>query len=280
MERFLIIDGDNLACRAYYAGNIFSFFSMIMQVVDNLTPHGCAFAFGNGEQSWRHKAFPAYKADRDETPDALVAWLVNLVDALKLSGLAVFEGPEADDIVKSLTFVESYDEHESGPSLYYTLSSDQDMYALSDINNTIISFAGSFVDRINMTPEDVFQKLGVRPGQIADYKALVGGHDNIPGIPRIGKKSAATLLQLFDNIEGIYEYIDDLDSDTLVLRNKKNIKAGLLKHQDDIKFWQELCQLTAPALEGNPKIEDCLVPNREIVSGIIQNLRKRGFGDE
>lgn len=265
-KRFLIVDGNNIAARSYYVGNCFNFFSMIDKVQRRVAPHYMAIVFDDARPDWRKKLYPAYKADREESPDSLIMWLTNLRDRLEKTDVAIFTAPEADDAIFGILVSGDAE----GEDLdFYIFSSDKDMYGLVD-EDTKLVIPGDY-DQNPMGPKEVFESLGVWPYQVPEYKALVGGHDNIPGCPLVGAKSAAVLLQEFTSIANIYEAIDGIDN--LRLRNKAKIKQSLLDNKKDVELSLELSKMYPNVREFT--LDECEnLLDSVTVSAIIKDLAR------
>ena len=263
MERILIIDGNNIAVRAWHVGNINNFFSMIRKVIHNINPHYFIIVFDNGKKSWRHKLYPEYKADRKETPEDLIASLSNLSHVLVKHNICVLDGPEADDVIYGICMSKQAEE------IYkYILSSDKDMFGLVSNDIRAITFGRSFTERDIVTEDFVYEKMNVWPYQYHEFKALVGGHDNVPGCPLVGEKAAKFLLIQFGTIEEIYNYIDDID--ILPLRDKARIKQSLIDNKEQVELSIELSRIrpNAPAFH----LEDCIVPDGALISAMAAEM--------
>jgi DNA polymerase-1 len=237
--KLLIVDGSNIATRAYYAGNPFSFFSMVNKAVKAVEADRIVYVFDSGEKGWRHELYPAYKADRKEKPDELILYLNRVVQYLVEAGAAVFQGPEGDDIIASLVAELPY-QMKTGEYKIFILSSDTDLYAIFAQDATVINvIKPPNMNLINF--KDVKNELGIWPSQVAEFKALVGGHDNIPGCPLVGAKSAAILLSEFMSINNMYEHIEDVT--ILPLRRTEDIKKSLIEHKKQVELSLHLSTL-------------------------------------
>lgn len=174
---------------------------------------------------FRSSIFPEYKAHREETPPEVPSQLGAIVDTLserfEIVGVESFE---ADDIIA--TCVKSL----KGSHRITIVSTDLDMLALIDDGITVVSPITGAV----MNAQSVMDKLGIKPSQVADFKALAGDKsDNIPGVPRIGAKTAAGMLQKHGDIRGVLSnvgsYTDAVNknltsSETIVLQSMEVIK--------------------------------------------------------
>jgi DNA polymerase-1 len=165
-----------------------------------------AVAFDTGK-TFRDQIFPEYKGTRAKMPDDLspqIPRIRQLVDTFNIPRLEM-EGFEADDVLGSIARLAN----EQGLGVKI-ITGDRDLLQLVN-DRTIVYLAGD--DQNYVTEEDVIRKLGVRPDQVVDYKALVGDKsDNIPGVMGIGEKTAISLLQKFGTLDNIYTHIDEVEN--------------------------------------------------------------------
>jgi len=219
-----LIDGHALAYRMYFAltagGNsqrwqtsrgeptagIYGFARELVRVLEQEKPEYLAVAFDVGK-TFRDEIFPEYKATREKMPDDLRPQLERIremVDAFNIPRLER-EGYEADDVLGSTARVAA----EQGLGVKI-ITGDRDLLQLVN-ERTTVYLAGD--DQTYITNEDVINKLGVRPDQVVDYKALVGDpSDNIPGVKGVGEKTATALLEKFDTLDAIYQNIDQVEN--------------------------------------------------------------------
>ncbi len=219
-----LIDGHALAYRMYFAltagGNsqrwqtskgeptagIYGFARELVRVLEQEKPEYLAVAFDVGK-TFRDEIFPEYKATREKMPDDLRPQLERIremVDAFNIPRLEM-EGYEADDVLGSTAKVAA----EQGLGVKI-ITGDRDLLQLVN-ERTTVYLAGD--DQTYITNEDVINKLGVRPDQVVDYKALVGDpSDNIPGVKGVGEKTATALLKKFDTLDAIYQNIDQVEN--------------------------------------------------------------------
>jgi DNA polymerase-1 len=221
-----LIDGHALAYRTYYAltgagagtsrwvttageptAGIFGFTSVLLRLLEQERPDYMAVAFDRG-RTFRDDLYPAYKGTREKMPDDLrpqIDRIRELVDAFGIPRLEV-DGYEADDVLGSVAKKIALD----GMGVKI-ITGDKDLLQLVD-KRIIVSLPGKqLADSKDYLPHDVFDFLGVRPEQVVDYKAMIGDKsDNIPGIAGIGEKTAATLLEKYKTLEGIYQHLDEL----------------------------------------------------------------------
>ena len=219
-----LIDGHALAYRSYYAlsagnpsrwmtstgeptGGIYGFASVLLRLLENDKPDYMAVAFDVGK-TFRHEMYPEYKATRAKMPDDLrpqIKRIREMVDIFNLPRIEM-EGFEADDVLGSLARIASAE----GLGVKI-ITGDRDLLQLVD-ERVIVNLPGrSMSDARDYYPADVVKKMGVRPDQVVDMKALMGdSSDNIPGIYGIGEKTAQKLLAEFDTLDGVYEHLDEV----------------------------------------------------------------------
>lgn len=203
MGRILLIDGHNLAYRAYHAlppftapdghpsGAITGTVNILLSILERERPSHALVALDGPEGSWRKGVRPTYKAGRAKADGSLIDQLIALPGIFPPFGIPVEArtGEEADDLIAGAARIAEAAGHE-----VRILSSDRDLWALASDRVTILSPApkGTFKE---MTPASVEAELGVAPPVIPSWKALVGdSSDNLPGVPGVGPKTAAALL--------------------------------------------------------------------------------------
>lgn len=224
-KTLILIDGHALAYRSYYAltrgsdtsrwrttggeptAGIYGFTSVLLRILAEENPDYLAVAFDTG-RTFRDDLFEEYKATREKMPEDLapqIERMRQLVDIFNIPRLER-EGYEADDVLGS-TAVRAV-EHGLGVKIF---TGDRDLLQLVDQRIIVNLPSRSLSDARDYLPEDVKEYLGVWPRQVVDYKALVGdSSDNIPGVSGIGQKTAQSLLETYDTLDGIYDHLDEL----------------------------------------------------------------------
>jgi len=221
---FYLIDGHALAYRMYFAltagsntqrwqtsrgeptAGIYGFARELLRILEQEQPEYLAVAFDTGK-TFRDEIFPGYKGTRAKMPDDLrpqIERIRQMVDAFNIPRLEM-EGYEADDVLGSIANIAA------GQGMgVKIITGDRDLLQL--VNKRIaVYLAGD--DQNYITDEDVIRKLGVRPNQVVDYKAIVGDKsDNIPGVPGVGEKTAIALLEKFGTLDNIYRNIDKVEN--------------------------------------------------------------------
>ena len=224
-QRLVLFDGNALVHRAYHAmkdtkplttksgevvSGVYVFTLMLLKILDDLKPTHYAIAFDTPAPTFRHEMFTEYKAHRPPTPDELIQQMDRvrqLVDAFNMPAYEL-DGYEADDVLGSL----SRQAEEQGVETIIVTGDADTMQLVTELVKVLYPRPrGTFSDVDLFDEAAVSEKYGVRPEHIPDYKALLGDpSDNIPGVPGIGKKTAAKLIREFGGIDDIYKHIDEV----------------------------------------------------------------------
>ena len=226
MKKVILVDGNNLMFRSYYAtaysGNmmrnskgfptnaLYGFTTMMNKIINEEKPEYIAVAFDIGK-NFRKQKYDFYKEGRQATPDELIKQMPvarEILDAMGIKYLEL-EPYEADDIIGTLAKMADID-----PDYVATIiSSDKDLLQL--INEEVEVKLLKQTGFIRYNPETFKADYGIEPIKIIDLKALAGdSSDNIPGVRGIGEKTALKLLQEYGSLEGIYENIDSIKGKT------------------------------------------------------------------
>ena len=222
MKKILLVDGNNLLFRSYYAtaynGNfmknskgfptnaLFGFVNMINKIIEEEKPIYMMVAFDKGK-TFRHKLYDFYKGGRGETPDELKLQFPKAKEILTYMGIKYYEidNFEADDIIG--TFAKYCDDDDNYDGTI--ISSDKDLLQL--ISNHVDIKLLKQKDYIRYNVDSFKKDYGIEPINIIDLKALMGdSSDNIPGVKGIGEKTALKLLTTYQTLDGIYEHIDEI----------------------------------------------------------------------
>ena len=226
MKKVILVDGNNLMFRSYYAtvysGNsmknkegfptnaLYGFVNMINKIITEEEPKYMMVAFDIGK-TFRHDNYEEYKGGRIETPDDLKMQFPKAKEILNAMGIKYLEcaGYEADDIIGTLSkMVDDNDEY-----IATIVSSDKDLLQL--ISNDVEVKLLKQKDHIRMNRDVFFENYGIEPIKMIDLKALMGdSSDNIPGVKGIGEKTALKLLQKYNSIENIYVNINEITGAT------------------------------------------------------------------
>lgn len=194
---------------------VFGFFKAVFDLLRNqrIKPDAIAVAFDVGRQTFRVEHYEQYKANRETMPDTLRSQMGLICEGLEALNIPVYtkEGYEADDVIGTITKEASLQGHKT-----LILTGDQDAFQLIDRDGLVSVLIPSKGELIEYDWQKVYEKLGVYPNQIVDYKALRGDtSDNIPGIRGIGEKTAVKLLSRFHNLENILNSTDEIKEKAL-----------------------------------------------------------------
>ena len=212
MDKFLIIDGNNLLFRAYYAlppltnfqgeisNGVFGFCNMLVKAIKEIEPKYIAVAFDSGRKTFRHEMFKEYKGNRKEAPRDLIAQfpiLKNMLDAMNIRHIERGD-LEADDIIGCLSR-----EHTDTQNIIF--SADKDLLQLINKNTVVLQPQKANVEALVLDEDALYEKMGLYPRQIVDFKALRGDtSDNIPGVQGVGDKTATSLIEQYGDLDGVY----------------------------------------------------------------------------
>ena len=217
MEKLILIDGNSLLNRAFYAtpafttkdgfptNGIFGFIKLLLKIAADKKPEYMAVAFDLHAPTFRHKMYDAYKAGRKPMPEDLVKQIPVLKETLSLMNIKICElaGYEADDIIGTLA--------KRFPVQTYIYTGDRDSYQLVDETTSVCFTKKGVTDILELTCENFTDETGLTPSQIIDLKALMGdASDNIPGVAGVGEKSARTLIERYGSIDGVYENLEEI----------------------------------------------------------------------
>ncbi|MDR0587854.1 MAG: DNA polymerase I [Burkholderiales bacterium] len=211
MSRLVLVDGSSYLFRAYHAlpdlrtpkgeptGAMVGVLSMLKKLIAAEPPDYIAVVFDAPEKTFRHEWFPEYKAHRPPTPDDLVAQIAPLYECIRAQGLplVVVPGVEADDVIGTL----ARQAEERGIATWIS-TSDKDMAQLvSPLITCVNTMSNERLDQ-----EGVRAKFQVTPEQMTDYLTLIGDtSDNVPGVPKVGPKTAVKWLQTFHTLDRLLE---------------------------------------------------------------------------
>lgn len=245
MKKLLLLDGNSMLFRAYYAtlyshrmttsngiptNAIFGFIMMLNKAIDTIKPDGILVAWDAGKKTFRHDKFEAYKGTRKPIDEELIVQFPIAREFLDTAGICRFEieGYEADDIIGSMA--------KSHPEVQTTiLTSDRDLLQLVDDSTSVLLMKKGITDMELMDAAHFEEKYGLQPLQIIDLKGLMGdSSDNIPGVAGVGEKTATKLLQQYASVENVYAHIDEI---------KGKLKEKLEKDKDNAFMSKELATI-------------------------------------
>src|SRR6516165_8565915 len=242
-EELFLIDGNSLAYRAFFAlpesiatstgmptNAIFGFASMLVKILTDYGPKATVVVWDAG-YTGRKEIYEDYKAQRATRPDLLKEqWphLAPLVEAFGYRNLHV-DGYEADDVIASIVEKAKNEGGGRDPIPVMVVTGDRDAYQLVDNGIRIMTTSRGITDTRVYDREGVIERYGIPPELIPDFIGLKGDtSDNIPGVPGIGDKTAADLLQRFGSLEGVLDRVDEVSG----AKRKQNLK----EHAEDARL--------------------------------------------
>ena len=244
---FILVDGSSYLFRAFHApphltnsageptGAVYGVVNMLRSLLKRYKPSHMAVVFDAKGKTFRSDIYDEYKAHRPPMPDDLRTQIEPLHAIVKAMGLPLLcvEGVEADDVIGTLA-------KQAGDKGRFTLIStgDKDM---AQLVNDHVMLINTMTDTL-LDESGVIEKFGVKPNQIIDYLALMGdSSDNIPGLPKVGEKTAQAMLQGIPSIDKIYEDIDAVTE--LGFRGAKSMPKKLEEFKDQLLMSRELATI-------------------------------------
>ena len=220
MKKIMILDGNSLLFRAFYAlpplktkkgqytNAVYGFLSMLYKLIDTYSPEYLCVAFDPEKPTFRHQQYKDYKATRQKAPNELVQQFQLIRDVLDIHRIkrVEVEGFEADDLAGTFACAAK----EQGTDVYL-VTSDKDYLQLIDENVKVILTKKGVSNTEEMDLKSMEEEYGLTPEQFVDLKALMGdSSDNIPGVSGVGEKTALKLMQEYKSLDNIYENIDSI----------------------------------------------------------------------
>lgn len=220
-DKLVIIDGNSLLNRAYYAirqpmitaegmytHGIYAFLNMLNKLIKDYEPDYMAVAFDRKKPTFRHEAYKEYKAGRKKMPLELLMQFQPLKDILNVMNISILEidGYEADDILGTV----SLDAENRGVHTFI-VTGDRDSFQLASDKTTVIYTKRGVSDFAAYDENEIINEYGFGPSLFIDYKALMGDpSDNIPGIPGVGDKTARNLVIKYGTVENVIASTDSM----------------------------------------------------------------------
>jgi DNA polymerase-1 len=248
MERLLLLDGNGLIYRGYFAlidqplttskgelvTAVFGFTNIVLRAIQDAKPDHIAVAFDLGRPTFRHERYAEYKGTRTKMPDDMREQIPKVRDVVAALGFPVYEreGFEADDVIATLAG------QATARDLDVTiLTGDLDMLQLvGEHTRLMVSLRGGVANTVSYDLARIEERWGLRPDQMLDYKALKGDPtDNIPGIPGVGEKTASKLIATWGTLDALYEHLDEVTPEKL--------RPLLADHRETVHESRELMRL-------------------------------------
>ncbi|CAM5202000.1 DNA polymerase I OS=Ureibacillus acetophenoni OX=614649 GN=polA PE=3 SV=1 [Ureibacillus acetophenoni] len=273
-EKLLLLDGNSLAYRAFFAlplltndsgihtNAVYGFTTMLQKILEE-KPTKMLVAFDAGKTTFRHESYDEYKGGRQKTPPELseqFPYIRKLIDAYQIKQ---YELPmyEADDIIGTLAKQAEKENIE-----VIIVSGDKDLTQLATDNVTVYITRKGMTDIEQYTPAHIEEKYGLTPDQIIDMKGLMGDtSDNIPGVPGVGEKTAIKLLKEYGSVENLYENIDGMKA--------SKMKEKLVDNEEQAKMSKKLATIfTEAPIEISLNDLEYPGPNEQEVLNVWQEL--------
>lgn len=235
----MLIDGNAIIHRAFHAipplttksgelvNAVYGFTSILLKAIKDIDPTYCAVAFDLPAPTFRHKIYKEYKATRVKADQGLYDQIPRIKEVVEALNLPIYqkEGFEADDIIGTLATQANQEKVET-----IIVTGDLDTLQLVNPLTKVYTMRRGFTDTVTYDIEAVKERYGLEPEQFIDFKILRGdSSDNIIGIPGIGEKGAANLLQQYEDIDGILHHLDELPEKTRISLQENRDRLTLNK---------------------------------------------------
>jgi len=244
-EKLVIIDGNSLLNRAFYAlppmtnskgqptGAIYGFTTMLFKIFNEIKPNYIGAAFDRKAPTFRHIAYKDYKAGRKKMPDELGAQFEPVKELLRAFNIGIYEidGYEADDIIG--TIAKRYESPELEVVIF---TGDRDALQLVSPYTKVMITKKGITETETYDLNYLKEKYNLNPKGIIDLKGLMGdSSDNIPGVPGVGEKTALKLLSQFGTLENVFENIDNISG--------KKLNENLRENKETAYFSKKLATI-------------------------------------
>jgi DNA polymerase-1 len=246
-NQLILVDGSGYIFRAFHAlppmntshgmptQAIYGFIRMLLKLLKDVRPSHIAIVFDSPKRTFRDDLFADYKANRSEAPSDLIVqipYIHRAVDAFRIKSLMV-EGFEADDVIGTLA------KRAAKQDFAVTLiTADKDFMQLVGPH---VALWDTMRDK-RVGPREVRDRFGVEPAALVEIQALTGDSiDNIKGVPGVGEKTAAALVQKFGSVKGIYENIDHIEESGI--RGAKKVAGLLAEHRAAVDLARQLVRI-------------------------------------
>jgi DNA polymerase-1 len=238
MPKLMLVDGNSLTYRAFFAlptditlasgqvtNAVYGFTSMLLNLVRDHQPDGIGVAFDRPEPTFRHEAVIDYKANRNAAPDILRQQMGLVRQVVETLRIPIIEAPgfEADDIIATLA-TQARDQGDE----VLIVTGDRDAYQLVEDPLVQVLYNRRGVSDYALYDEaGIEERTGVAPKLYTQYAALRGDpSDNLPGVPGVGEKTAAKLINTYGGVDGIFEHVDE---------QTPKLRASLAEHEATVR---------------------------------------------
>ncbi|MEI7777912.1 MAG: DNA polymerase I [Actinomycetes bacterium] len=284
--RLLLLDGHSLAYRAFYAvpvenfststgqptNAVHGFTAMLINALRDENPSHVAVAFDVSRQTFRTEQYPEYKATRAASPEAFRGQVDLIKEVLAAMRIVAVQaaGFEADDVIATLATQAKREGFQVS-----IITGDRDAFALVDGDITVLFPVRGVSELARMTPDAVFAKYGLTPGQYPDYAALRGDpSDNLPGIPGVGEKTAVKWIRDFGTLADLVSRVDEVPG-----KAGDSLRAALAQVLTNRRLTELVRDVDLPVAPGDLGRVDIDVAAVETVLASLQfrALRERLF---
>lgn len=287
MNKLLILDGNSVLHRAYYAlpdwrnrsgeatAGVYGFLSMMLKAIEDLQPTHLAVVFDHPSPTFRHTMYVGYQTNREkerQVSEDIWGQIEKLKKVFQMLALPVYQlsGFEADDLIGTIS-VQAL----ASSVQVIIITGDRDLMQLVNDKVKLYMPIKGLSDTVIVDEEKVMERMGVHPNQIIDYKALVGdSSDNYPGVAGIGPKTAIKLLEEFGSFENIYESLNTspLPSPTLGEGTIRKLVDGY--EGGELSKRLATIRIDAPVTYDREK---CSVPVLEKMAEVLAKLGYRSL---
>jgi len=255
VKSLVLIDGSSYLYRAFYAlpgltapsgqptGAIYGVLTMLHKLIKEERPNFLGIVFDAPGKTFRHELFPEYKANRASTPEDLIIQIEPLLTAIENLGLPLIRvsGVEADDVIGTL----AKEAEKKGMNILIATGDKDFTQLVSDKITLLDTMKDKLTDR-----SAVIEKFGLPPEQIVDFLTLSGdASDNIPGVPKVGPKTAVKWLQQYSSLAGVIEHAEEISG---------KVGEALRETIPRLNLYQQLATIDC-SLELNYKLDDLSV---------------------
>lgn len=281
-KTLILVDGHALAYRQYFALErtgmknsqnlptwaVYGFFKAIFDLLEKIHPDFIAVTFDVSHRTFRTEMYEDYKANREVMPDSLHSQLGLICDGLNAFDIPIYtrEGFEADDLIGTISARAAQLGHKT-----LILTGDQDSFQLVDKEGLIKVLIPSKGELKEYNWNGVYEKLGVYPDQVVDYKGLRGDtSDNIPGIKGIGEKTAQKLLSEYKTLDNVLENCENI--------SQKSVREKICAGKEDALLSRNLAQIIKNVdIDFDFESADVVLPDINKVSDFLRSMQFYSF---
>ncbi len=280
MDKLLILDGNSVLHRAYYAlpdwrnrsgeatAGVYGFLSMLIKAIEELKPTHLAVVFDNPAPTFRHNMYVGYQSNREkdrQISEDIWGQVEKLKIVFEKMGVPVFcvAGFEADDLAATLT------KQAEKKMDVIIITGDKDYMQLVNDRVTLYMPQKGLSDGKIIDADGVREKLGVNPDQVIEYKALVGdSSDNYPGVAGVGPKTAITLLEKYKTFENVYKVLDSSQAQNDI---SLGIKQKLINGYEGGELSRRLATMNTES-PVTLDIDEAVLPTQEKMQEVFAEL--------